>query len=200
MRTVNKIVVCIEEVRWGEYVHRFRLQKNSNGQNKKKKMQRAASCIAEWFVSTPLRALFNKGPAWLGGWHGRNEADMCAEMTGSPATFWIMHADECGDIVENKFQSFQIVVHIVVYGYLLISVVSLLVRACIFRWTVVGPVERMLRSVVAASSALSTTPHNADKCIALTFPRRQNEAARSPRKFLSTDTWHTAPKKNGPPH
>jgi hypothetical protein len=160
-------------------------------------MQNAAACLVEWFISAPLRSLFHKGPTWLGGWQGRAEADMCAEMTGSPATFWMVHAAECEDIVEKKFQSFQIVVQIVVYGYLLVTVASLIVRACIFRWTVVMPMERLLGGV---TSAVSTVPRIADTCRLQTFPRPQIEAGRSPCKPLSTCTWRTAPEQNGPPH
>jgi len=160
-------------------------------------MQHAAACIVEWFISAPLRSLFYKGPTWLGGWQGRAEADMCAEMTGSPATFWMMHTAECGDIVDKKFQSFQIVVQITVYGYLLVTVASLIVRACIFRWTVVMPMERLLGGV---TSAVSIAPRISDKCRSQTSPRRLTGAAPLSCKSLSTCTWRTVPEQNGPPH
>lgn len=160
-------------------------------------MQNAAACLVDWFISAPLRSLFYKGPAWLGGWQGRAEADMCAEMTGSPATFWITHAAECGDIVENHFQSFQVVVQIVVYGYLLLTVASLIVRACIFRWTVVMPMERILGAVTTAAS---TAPRIADMCKSLTSPRRLTEAGPLSCKSPAICTWRTAPEQSGPPH
>lgn len=160
-------------------------------------MQNAAAYLVEWFVSAPLRSLFHRGPTWLGGWQGRAEADICSEMTGSPATFWMAHATECGDMVEKKFQSFQILVLFVIYSYLLVTVVGLIVRACIFKWTVVAPMERMLGGV---ASAVSTAPRIAGKYRLLTSPRRQTEAEPLSCKSPATCTWRTAPEQNGPPH
>jgi len=152
------------------------------------------SGIADLFLSAPLWALFHKGPSWLGGWQGRDQADMCAEITNSPATFWIVHESECTGIVEKKFQSYQIVVQTLAYAYLLFTMLGLIVRACIFKWTIVNPVERLL------ASAASTVPHTADTYRLRTFPRRRIEAGPSPRKFLWNDTGHTAPEKIAPPH
>ena len=132
----------------------------------------AGSCVTSWFVSAPLRALFERGPGWI-GWQGRNYADVCAELTGSPATFWETHMDECSDIVDKRFQSFEIVVQFVVYGYLLFTITGLLVRACIFRWTVVLPVERLL----ANANFPSISNHSAGRYTLRSSPRRQISAA-----------------------
>jgi len=152
------------------------------------------SGIADLFLSAPLRALFRKGPSWLGGWQGRGQADMCAEMTNSPATFWIAHRLECTDIVEKKFQSYQIVVQTLAYAYLIFTMAGLIVRACIFKWAIMNPVERLL------TSAASTVPRTADTCRLRTSPRRRIEAGPSPRKFLWNDTANIALEKNEPPH
>lgn len=157
-------------------------------------MQSLLSGIADLFLSAPLRALFRKGPSWLGGWQGRDQADMCAEMTNSPATFWIAHELECTDLVEKKFQSYQIVVQTLAYAYLVFTMAGLIVRACIFKWAVVNPVERLL------TSAASTAPRIADTCRSRTSPRRRIEAAPLPRKFLWNDTSGTGQEKNAPPH
>lgn len=154
----------------------------------------SVAAVARYFVSAPLRALFERGPSWMGGWQGRDRADICADLTGSPATFWLVHDVECDEIVEKRFQSFLVVVQISVYGYLVFTMLGLLVRACIFRWTVTLPMERVLASV-------GTTFHRTSDTSRLhSSPRRRIEAAPSLHKSLWTDTLRTVPAQNGPPH
>ena len=150
--------------------------------------------IFEMCVAVPLRALFHRGPSWLGGWQGKMEEDVCAELTTSPASFWIRHPEECTAMIEKQFQSFLVVFQVFVYGYLLCTVVHILLRACVFRWTVTMPIERLLLS------AGSTARHISHMLPEHSSLHRRSEVARSlckSRDFCISDTGLT---QSGPPH
>ena len=161
---------------------------------KKEPMRFFVAQVFDICITTPLRALFYKGPTWFGGWQGKSHDDICAEMTSNSATFWRDHIDECRELLEKKFQSCLIMFQVVVYGYLLCTTVHSLLRACVFRWTVTMPLERML------VNAGSTVRHIAHRLPAHSSPRRHSEAAPSSCKFLDCDISDTEPMQSGPPH
>ena len=145
-------------------------------------------------VTAPLRSLFFRGPRWLGGWQGKDTEDICAEITSSPAKFWERHPNECDVVVEKQFQSYFVVFQVLVYGYLLCTTVGICLRACVFRYTVTMPLERMLLNAGSTARRIAHTwPEQ-------TSPRPHCEAAPAPCKSLYCDTWGTVPEQNGPPH
>lgn len=156
-------------------------------------MQFAAQLV-EVCVAMPLRALFQRGPAWLGGWQGKVNEDVCAEITTSPASFWVHHPEECTSMIEKKFQSFFVVFQVVGYGYLLCTVLHILLRAVVFRWTVTMPLERMLLN------AGSTARHISHMLPEHSSLRRHSEAVPLLCKSRDFCTSDTVPMQNGPPH
>lgn len=65
-------------------------------------MMRQAMLVA---VHAPLKLMYRNAPAALGGWDGRDDADVCAQLTGSKADFWHVNPRECEDMIERHFMA-----------------------------------------------------------------------------------------------
>jgi len=67
-----------------------------------------------------LQTLINPGWAWfrdapeaLGGWAGAPDGAVCARLSGlADEGFWAEHDGRCADLIERRFESFQVVVTI----------------------------------------------------------------------------------------
>jgi len=65
----------------------------------------------------PFRALYLLGPSvqTLGFWAGRPQEDVCAEVTGTAASFWATNKDECASIIETRFISWHTAICVIAY-------------------------------------------------------------------------------------
>jgi hypothetical protein len=70
---------------------------------------RFSSCFFRAIFIRPLRSLYVQSPSFwgLGGWAGKDVADVCAQLTNVPSTHWeTSGSNECEHLVERRFQSF----------------------------------------------------------------------------------------------
>ena len=79
-------------------------------------------------VYNPLMLIFRNAPASVGGWDGRADADVCAQLTGAKADFWLMNTAECEDMIERQFTSRFTVLVCVAYFYIM-----WMLCACVWR-------------------------------------------------------------------
>jgi len=71
------------------------------------------------FIVNPLRRLYLNGPKLLGFWEGQGLSSICHTLTNHPEIFWVEHAEECENMVNNKFTSFLNTFEVLLYFYLL---------------------------------------------------------------------------------
>lgn len=86
------------------------------------------------FFGIPLKLLYFNGPCFMGigFWQGKNEIDICSEITGISSSFWIQNKNQyeaCINLVEAKFNSFFISIIIIIY---LVSILFTF-KKCIYR-------------------------------------------------------------------
>jgi hypothetical protein len=92
------------------------------------------SCISYAFIGMPMYKLFRNGPAMLGFWQGKDDPEICAELTNTDAGFWKVNQSECGSLIEKKFNSIYTVSMVTVYSYLLLNAVQITFRCWMMRW------------------------------------------------------------------
>lgn len=65
----------------------------------------------------PLRYLYLNGPSFFGFgfWNGANTDHICSEMTKVNDGFWTLHPNECNDLINQRVQSFMIMIAILFY-------------------------------------------------------------------------------------
>ena len=105
------------------------------------------SMLYEQLVLRPLRRLYLQGPSFVGFWGGQALADVCAQMSTVPASFWAEHPDRCDVLVEQRLQSFVVTVETVAYAWAAYRAVS----AYFWRWAVVHPIVTELRLLRAGA-------------------------------------------------
>lgn len=71
----------------------------------------------------PIRKLYLYGPRWgsVGFWEGRQREDICAEITGSPASFWKQSEAQCNALIDRKVQSVAVLLAVSAYTYLMVA-------------------------------------------------------------------------------
>ena len=79
-------------------------------------------------IASPAYELFLHGPTWLWCLGGMHAFDACAMFTSVPAHHWMVHSDECMDILQRQFMQRLVVVvfftHCVVVAHILMRLVS----------------------------------------------------------------------------
>jgi len=96
------------------------------------------STFTEWVIRRPLHHLFMYGPTLMGGWEGRTDEEICSALTGTHASIWQKNHNECGEIIERKFNSMYSVISVLLYYYLLFSFLNTLLRAALLRFAMRG--------------------------------------------------------------
>jgi hypothetical protein len=102
------------------------------------------SWVHSFFIQTPLRSLYFKGPDGMGFWGGAEVTDICASLTTTSAAFWSQHYGECVDVCEKRFQAFSTSVNFVLYILILFRVVN----ALAFHFCFTRPVMSELRALL----------------------------------------------------
>lgn len=80
----------------------------------------------------PLKKLFLRGPSFVGGWSGRPHADICASISNTPSSVWILNPESCLELIETAFRErlvlFETLAHfsLIVFGlYMLAALLRL---------------------------------------------------------------------------
>tara|TARA_Y100000310_G_scaffold331842_1_gene406198 strand:+ start:6341 stop:6727 length:387 start_codon:yes stop_codon:yes gene_type:complete len=85
--------------------------------------------IHAYFIASPLKHLYLYGPS-LGGygfWNGKNEMDICAEMTGVPSDVWAINMENCQQHIDRHFNALIVSTNFVLYlGFVWVSWKTLL--------------------------------------------------------------------------
>lgn len=92
--------------------------------------------VLQHLIKRPCLVIYNNAPAVIGGWEGREPADICAQMTGTKATFWQgdnMH--ECLSMIERRFESWFTTVIVLLYAFTLYQIVRLIWYLCVRKIT-----------------------------------------------------------------
>lgn len=111
-----------------------------------------------WFVIIyPLRRLYFDGPDvhGYGCWGGKSSPDICSQITGVDATFWVQNSDDCQIVLERKFVAFYIgtmTIFILIFIYSTINFLStwLWYHLCFIR-----PMREGFERVCTASSSIT---------------------------------------------
>lgn len=68
----------------------------------------------------PLFKLYMHGPSlWgVGFWEGRSSSEICTLVTGNGnQVFWLENVDECRTLIQRKFNSFEMMIKLILYFY-----------------------------------------------------------------------------------
>jgi len=116
----------------------------------------AVHTVHDVAIMQPLKQLYFRGPllhGW-GFWGGAAPESVCAAMLpGSHTSFWQDHLGECEVLLHQRFDSFSIAVHIVVYILLLFKVL----QGLVFHWLVVQPAIYRLECLLTRKNVFPTT-------------------------------------------
>jgi len=106
----------------------------------------AASVAHEKLVVTPLLAIYFRGPS-LGKWAcwgGIAQIDICSQLSGVSAEFWIKHSDECAELVKRHSQAFVIGVELIIVSLCMWKIVNLV----LFRYFVLQPMMETVGALI----------------------------------------------------
>lgn len=88
--------------------------------------------IAEWVLRNSKDGMFRLMRVLLwdlyrkGLWRGRNDADICAELSNFPAVHWHNNPGPCAERIEHEFENFVVMVGTA----LLVVLILISVRQC----------------------------------------------------------------------
>ena len=65
----------------------------------------------------PILQLYISGPsiAGYGFWQGQQPAEICSTLTTVSAKHWQLNPVECGDLIYRRFESFMVLVYVLIY-------------------------------------------------------------------------------------
>ena len=83
-------------------------------------------------IIDPLKYLYLQGPRMfnIGFWEGKPIHEICGEMSSESELFWLMHINECAQMIDDKFFSYVTMMEIGVYFYLMIIVLHNVTTLC----------------------------------------------------------------------
>ena len=72
-------------------------------------------------ITAPLQQLYMHGPSFggYGFWNGKNNVDICAEMTSISSDVWVVNQEDCQDRIDRGFYSLVVSANFVLYVGLL---------------------------------------------------------------------------------
>lgn len=56
-------------------------------------------------------AIFRRGPAWMGGWEGKPDHDVCASLSGTASDLWVRNPQECTQLIAKRMEAWAIGAH-----------------------------------------------------------------------------------------
>lgn len=92
--------------------------------------------VARHLIKQPCLVIYRNAPSILGGWEGRELPDICAQMTGTAASFWTgKNMEECMLLVDRRFESWFTTVMMLVYVFTFYQMVRLIWMLCVRKIT-----------------------------------------------------------------
>lgn len=82
----------------------------------------------------PLMHVYLNGPqiAGYGCWESKNQADICAEMTGVSSDHWVGQVAACAELIERHFDIMMTLFYLILYLILLKVIITAVFRLCVF--------------------------------------------------------------------
>lgn len=139
--------------------------------------QRALLHVYKWLLVSPLEKLYFGGPQLYGYgfWGGRESADICAELTSAPASFWHKESDQCNQLLGKQFRAFMVALETLLWLYLLWCVVSYAARLLLWKLK------------IAPESWRRTPPIVLDQVAALNFRSARSRSPQPRRRAKNLD-------------
>lgn len=92
--------------------------------------------VMQHLIKGPCMVIYSNAPAAIGGWEGREPADICAQMAGNRAAFWEGdNKQECYSMIERRFESWFTTVMALLYAFTLYQTVRLIWNLCVRKIT-----------------------------------------------------------------
>lgn len=79
----------------------------------------AAAELVRRGVEEPLLWLYRRGPRALGFWAGKDDAEVCAELTGVRFDHWVAHAADCEERIRAQCESWVVLLLVALYMFVL---------------------------------------------------------------------------------
>lgn len=95
-------------------------------------LQDATLWVYHRLLIAPLKKLYFGGPLiyGYGFWGGKEQADMCSELTNVEAKFWLASPgrEECSALLEKQFSAFLIAAETALYLWLVYRCLTFVIR------------------------------------------------------------------------
>lgn len=87
--------------------------------------------VMQHMIRHPCEVIYRNAPGAVGGWEGRDSADVCAQLTGTKASFWEgENMTECLSMIERRFESWFTTLMVLIYAFTLYQMFRLLLYLC----------------------------------------------------------------------
>lgn len=85
--------------------------------------------LYKWLIVEPLRRLYLHGPGstHFGFWAGQETTDICSDLTSASAGFWLQNMEDCQKLIDDRFESFLILLEVCGYFWILYCSMNVLV-------------------------------------------------------------------------
>lgn len=89
-----------------------------------------------YLLYLPLYHLYRFGPSlWgWGFWEGREDMDICAELTSTSSGLWLRESIPCQDLIARKFQAVMVFSQVILYFTVVFLLLRLVTGVLIRRW------------------------------------------------------------------
>lgn len=83
--------------------------------------------VMQHLIKRPCLVIYRNAPALVGGWEGRDSVDICAQMTGTAASFWEgKNLEECILLIDRRFESWFTTFMVLLYAFTLYQIIRLI--------------------------------------------------------------------------
>ena len=104
-----------------------------------------------WY--TPLYTLYRKGPSLngFGFWCGRTNIEICSILTNTNMLVWSDNDQKCLDIITRHYESFEVVIHILLLSIAVYKVVSYISTYI----TITRPIQQTIHTLYNSNNTLN---------------------------------------------
>lgn len=88
--------------------------------------------IYSFLIYEPLKDLYLRGPCFngifgiFGFWSGKNQEDICAELTNVNASFWQVQAEACGELIAKRVDAFILGIFWMLFIFLIVKISNMI--------------------------------------------------------------------------
>jgi hypothetical protein len=88
-----------------------------------------------YVVAFPMRYVYQNGAGTsiIGCWSGAGNAEICAALTGTPASHWVVHDAICDNLIMDRVNSWLVLIWGSMYVYAIFSVITTTAVYCVLR-------------------------------------------------------------------